>query len=377
MLRTFSQLFAGPAEQDCKLPGKGPPEEASTAAGSSSEGASDGASLPTDDASDISVEESPPIHSFHELTEAAPGAADPGMDNECAEDRGGWVVDPQSPACAQAPQDDVEAPDTDPAPWPAADRACAADGPASDARARRAPPSRLPQARRDRAAKQKYAQSPDGSYSKTRAVCEWDYDSNGGLKQFATEEALLEHERSCQERRQCGEHPAKYETLSAESQALVHVMNACAEEQHEATRTEIHASKDEIIQELRNLSLGNASGTADGADRLTVFELVHGNLKCDEVRALLAGKGIHCHGRTKAALAKAAAVSLEVRDVQAFLADEGGVRTSSAAASKKRPHDGTIQTTLPLGKRSRVQTPQAEKRPPRRDACPARDLCIG
>ena len=250
MLRTFSQLFAGPAEQDCKLPGKGPPEEASTAAGSSSEGASDGASLPTDDASDISVEESPPIHSFHDLTEAAPGAADPGIDNECAEDRGGWVVDPQSPACAQAPQDDAEAPDTDPAPWPAADRACAADGPASDARARRAPPSRLPQARRGRAAKQKYAQSPDGTYSKARAVCEWDYDSNGGLKQFATEEALLEHERSCQERRQCGEHPAKYETLSAESQALVHVMNACAEEQHEATRTEIHASKDEVIREL-------------------------------------------------------------------------------------------------------------------------------
>jgi hypothetical protein len=149
-------------------------------------------------------------------------------------------------------------------------------------------------------------------------VCEWDYDSNGGLKKFATEEALLEHERSCQERRLRGEHPAKYESLSPESQALVSVMNACAEEQHEATRTDIHASKDEVIRELRNLSLGNASGTTDGADRLTVFELVHGNLRCDELRALLAAKGILCQSRTKAALAKAAAVSLEVRDVRAF-----------------------------------------------------------
>ena len=86
------------------------------------------------------------------------------------------------------------------------------------------------------------------------------------------------------------------------------------------------------------------------------FELVHGNLRCDELRALLAAKGIFCHGRSKAALAKAAAVSLEVADVRAFLADEGGARTAAQAA-KKRSHDGTVQTTLPLAKHPRVQTP--------------------
>ena len=172
MLRTFSQLF-GAAEQGSKLTGEGPSEETSTAPGNSSDGASEGTdtSLPTDDASDISVEEPPPIHSFNNLTETAPGAAEPGIDNECAEDRGGCVVHPQSPACAQAPQDNAEAPHADLAPWPAADRECATDGRTSGARARRAPPSRLPQARRDRAAKQKYAQSPGGLYSKTRAVC--------------------------------------------------------------------------------------------------------------------------------------------------------------------------------------------------------------
>ena len=97
MMRTISQLF-GPAGQGSKLTREGPSEEASTAPGNSSDGASEGTdtSLPTDDASDISVEEPPPIHSFNDLTQAANGAADPGIDNECAEDRGGSVVDPQS-----------------------------------------------------------------------------------------------------------------------------------------------------------------------------------------------------------------------------------------------------------------------------------------
>ena len=351
MMKTFAHLFTGPAvSQKDSIANEetgGVAEDASTAPGSGSEDASEG--------SDMSTEEPPLSHGFDGVP--ACGAGQTGIGDERVQDRRDNAELPEAPVCTQA----------------APDRVCAEDGPAHEAQTKRAPPSRLPPARRDRSAKQKYAQSPDGSYSKTCAVCDWDYDASGELKRFASVEALLDHERTCQVRRQRGEHPAKYETLSAESQALVHAMNACSEEQHEATRTEIHASKNEIIQELRNLSLGNASGTADGADRLTVFELVHGNLKCDEVRALLAGKGIHCHGRTKAALAKAAAVSLEVRDVQAFLADEGGVRTSSAAASKKRPHDGTIQTTLP-GKRSRVQTPQADCTAA---WCPARDLCIG
>ena len=334
MLKTFSHLFTGPAvsEKDsiAKEDAEGLAEDASTAPGSGGEDASEG--------SDMSTEELPPG-----LDGGPACGGGPGIGNENMLDRSGNAELTETLVCTQA----------------ASDHVCAEDGPAHEAQTKRAPPSRLPQARRDRAAKQKYEQNPDGSYSKTRAVCDWDYDSDGELKRFATEEELLNHERSCQERRQRGEHPAKYETLSAESQALVHVMNACAEEQHVDTRAEIHASKDEIIRELRNLSLGNATGTTDGADRLTVFELVHGNLRYDELRALLAAKGIHCQGRTKAALAKAAAVSLEVRDVRAFLADEGGARTSAAAAAKKRPNDGTIQTTLFEAKRPRVQVPPA------------------
>ena len=303
-------------------------EDESTAPGSGGEDSSG--------CSDTSTEELPP--GFDGVP--ACGAGQPVIADECMQDRIGTAEPPETPVCAQA----------------APDRACA-NGPVHEAQTKRAPPSRLPHVRRDRAAKQKYEQNPDGSYSKTRAVCGWDYDASGELQRFASVEELLDHERSCQERRQRGEHPAKYETLSAESQALVHVMNACAEEQHMDTRAEIHASKDELLRELRNLSLENASFSAEGADRLTVFELVFGNLRCDEVRALLAAKGIHCQGRTKAALAKAAAVSLEVRDVRAFLADEGGARTSIATAAAKRPHDGTIQTTLPVAKHPRVQTP--------------------
>jgi hypothetical protein len=303
-------------------------EDESTAPGSGGEDSSE--------CSDTSTEELPP--GFDGVP--ACGADQPVIADECMQDRIGNAEPPETPICAQT----------------APDRVCA-NGPAHEAQTKRAPPSRLPHVRRDRAAKQKYEQNPDGSYSKTRAVCDWDYDASGELKRFASVEELLDHERSCQERRQRGEHPAKYETLSAESQALVHVMNACSEEQHEATRAEIHASTDELLRELRNLSLGNASGISGSADRLTVFELVHGSLRCDELRALLAAKGILCQGRNKGALAKAAAVSLDVAEVKAFMADEGGARTRAAQAAKKRPHDGTIQTTLPVAKQVRVQTP--------------------
>ena len=85
-----------------------------------------------------------------------------------------------------------------------------------------------------------------------------------------------------------------------------------------------------------------------------MFELVHGSLKCDGIRALLATKNIFCQSRHKAILAKAAAVSLEVAEVSAFLADEGGARRSAVATMKKRPNDGTTQTTLPVVKRVRV-----------------------
>ena len=49
---------------------------------------------------------------------------------------------------------------------------------------------------------------------------------------------------------------------------------------------------------------------------------------------------------------------MNVADVRAFLADEGGVRTSAAAAKTRRPQDdGTTQTTLPALKRTKMQAP--------------------
>ena len=192
MLRSFSHLFAGPAEKEGKQT-EWPADEASTAPGSSG-GASDGAedSRPSDVASDGSVEESPAIHGFD--GEPACGAAQLGIEHKCAEDKGENIAQP--PECAQA----------------VADEACAADGPAREERACRGPPSRLPQARRNRAAQQKYERRADGTYSKIRAVCDWDYSQDGELLSFPSVETLMHHERSCQERRQCGEHPAKYET---------------------------------------------------------------------------------------------------------------------------------------------------------------------
>ena len=164
--------------------------------------------------------------------------------------------------------------------------------PVLDAQPKRAPPSRLPQARRDRAAKQKYEQNASGTYSKTRAVCEWDYEEGGALKEFDTVEAFLAHEQACYERRLRGEYPAKYESLSAEQQALASAINACSEEQHEATRADIHAAReelvagtDEVLRELKALNLTSSTGQGpeirDG-HLLNAFELIYDNMKIEE-----------------------------------------------------------------------------------------------
>ena len=105
------------------------------------------------------------------------------------------------------------------------------------------------------------------------------------------------------------------------------------------------------------MSLGSAQGKAEGADRLTVFELVQRSLKCERISALFSARGVRCQSRKKAALAEAAAVSLKVADDRAFLPDEGGVRTGAAAAAKKRPRDAMIQTVLSVVKEARTQIP--------------------
>lgn len=73
--------------------------------------------------------------------------------------------------------------------------------------------SRLPHVRRQVMAKKKYRRNADGTYTKTRAVSEWDLDGDGAVKEFASEQALLEHEERCYLRRQRGEHPRKHGAL--------------------------------------------------------------------------------------------------------------------------------------------------------------------
>ena len=180
MLKTFSHLFGAAVSEKgsmAKDETGGLAEDASTAPGSGEDSSG---------CSDMSTEESPPSYEFDRVP--ACGTGPPGIEDESMQNCSGNAELPETPICTQAP-----------------DRVCAEDGPAREAQTKRAPPSRLPRARRDRAARQKYEQSPDGSYSKTRAVREWDYDGTGELKRFASVEQLLDHERSCQERRQCGE----------------------------------------------------------------------------------------------------------------------------------------------------------------------------
>ena len=143
MLKTFSHLFTGSAvsEKDSIANDEtgGLAEDASTAPGSGCEDASEG--------SDMSTEELPSGSD----REPACGAGQPGIGDVNMQDWSGNAEVPKTPVCTHA----------------APDRACAEAGPAREAQTRRAPPSRMLQARRDRSAKQKYEKRPDGSYSKT------------------------------------------------------------------------------------------------------------------------------------------------------------------------------------------------------------------
>ena len=239
-------------------------------------------------------------------------------------------------------------------------------------------PYRMPQARREREAKKKYEQNASGAYSKVRAVCDWDFASDGNLKEFDSVRTFLEHEEACHERRRRGEHPAKYETLSAEQQALASAVNTQADEQADETRAVVRESKEEIVQELQALSAKCERGwesergsRAAGEARLIVFELVHDSLSKDEIRQLLGRKGMENNGR-KAALAKTAAMCTTLAEVQEFLscsgrvAGAGKVSAAEAASKKKRARrEALTQTTLPvMAKRCRTE----EGRPQQQNA---------
>ena len=51
-------------------------------------------------------------------------------------------------------------------------------------------------------------------YMKIISICSWDRDESGKLKVFESENAIIQHETSCGERRRRGEYPAGgYENL--------------------------------------------------------------------------------------------------------------------------------------------------------------------
>ena len=127
MMRTFSQLFAGPIDKDGKQ-AEGPADETSTAPGSDGSSDDTEASIPSAGASDASVETF--ARSEHFEPDLACVLVRPEIDDECAEDRGGHEKTPQSPVCAQAAQSDDDAPGIDPARCSAANSARAAvEGP--------------------------------------------------------------------------------------------------------------------------------------------------------------------------------------------------------------------------------------------------------
>ena len=227
--------------------------------------------------------------------------------------------------------------------------------------------SRLPHARRQQNARKKYEGNADGTYSKSRAVCEWDLTGDGDLILFASEEAFLEHEERCYLRRQRGEHPRRYgfETLSQEQQALASAINVDAEENRELICETVEESAAAVLKELdhlgqkleQRLEAGQAE-RADGDARFAIRELVYESLKASEIRELLGMRGVEDLRSNKWTLASKAALVCTAAQVQDFLASRKGANDAPGSSASKREHTQTaaslIQSTLPVVKKPRA-----------------------
>ena len=214
--------------------------------------------------------------------------------------------------------------------------------------------SRLPHVRRQVMAKKKYRRNADGSYTKTRAVSEWDLDGDGALKEFASEQEFLEHEERCYLRRRRGEHPCRYHTLSQEQRALASAMDAHAEEHREIVCEVVEENTAAVLRGLGELGEkmerrleAEQSERASGDERFAVRELVHECLKVGEIRELLETRGITAAERrcNKWSLASKVAILCPLAEVQEFLAARQN--PNDAKRDRGTPSD---QTTFPITK---------------------------
>ncbi len=207
----------------------------------------------------------------------------------------------------------------------------------------------MPHAQREREAKKKYKLNMNGTYSKTRAVSEWDYGNDGELREFASEQSFLAHEEECHLRRLRGEHPRKYETLSGEQQSQVSALNAYADDKADVICDLVHESHGEVLQGLNALGekidqrfeLQQAS-RASSDERVALRDLIHETLRAEDIQALLQTKGIESQGRRKSALASTAALCFSAAAVQEFLASRSAGETHERLRRRQRESGAVV-----------------------------------
>lgn len=209
-------------------------------------------------------------------------------------------------------------------------------------------------------AKKKYERNASGRYWKVIAVSEWDFDSDGAPKEFDLEHHFLEHEEESYRRRQSGEYPRRYGSLSQEQRALAAVLDANAEENRDVICDAVEEKGAEILRGLSELGdkLEKRFEAEQASDeKYALREFVYSSLKAEGIRQLLEAHGKKTQERRKWSLASEAALICSTAQVREFLAGrsdgDAGESTSraapTAASNKKRGRQdgGSIQATLP------------------------------
>ena len=293
-MRTISQLF-GPAEQGSKRM-ESPSEETSTAPGDSSDGASEGTdtSLPTGDASDISVEESPPIHSFHDLTEAAPGAVDPGIDNEIA--------------VPNAAKDNAHVMRGSPVRMPI-------------------PASQTGDGQARRRALKRYRQDSDGQWVKGRAHDDGRWLPEPGAEAFPTLDVAMEHERHKTVLRRASWANLKSEVagtrraVTDEGARTRHHQSREAEETRRIVEEARDALASKVVEEgAKLLCAQKREDTLDSssASKISFYSNVFSNLRAQDMKDLLMSRDIEPVG-AKSMLAQLVVAHLTQEEVEQFV----------------------------------------------------------
>ena len=335
MLRSFSQLFTGPivTEKGGKEM-EGPVDEASTASGEeTSDGAEDGAS-------DMSVE------------------AQPGSENESAEDRSGSADAPQPAACSHAAPDSVSATEEGPTCVETTERRMVqieeSDGDGGergvkfaitsaavdDADVVRGSPVRRPtpvsqtgdgQARR-RALK-RYKEDANGQWVKGRAHEDGRWLPEPGAAAFPTLELAMEHERHKTLLRRAswanlrGEVAGTRKAVTEEGVRTRHHQSKEAEETRrsvEEARDALAAKVDEGVKALSAHKQGVVRDSSS-ASKISFYSMVFSNLRAQDMKDLLMSRDIEPVG-AKCMLAQLVVTHLEEEDVEEFVISRSSKR---------------------------------------------------